>query len=1717
MAEPLQGVTVTSPPPELPQGPGPVSVFEKQNTPLIFDSSIAEERASKYDFGLGPLSPGKDQLAWDVQEGKEDSRRASLAATKDVRDYETRQQILKDIASVRTPGAPITPQEIEIVNSLKPENYEAYRNDPKTFYEKGFADQIINAVQMNGYDEFFRKAFKDINNPPDLKVEIGRTSDLITKQQAFMKLAEEQEAKWKELGIGSKALSIGEGLLPLWNAQRLHNQLVGEGKPLTGLTGSTIETAIENLYRMSPAEAVIAARETVEALAKIDPMLGMSFAQALVSYSSFQKFLDSSMNIADVGTVTSIGGKAGITTARGLNATKNALADIVKSTATRRFDMGDVLDGAGDVSKAGIVKGWEIFSERAARTGNPESLFEIRKELPSMSNPYSVINGYQGSLSNERARRIYGMLVGNNEQFAKAVTNAISVDRLEKGSKALQVAEKATDELFNMQFPRTVDAILDIRTVNQAENLQRGVYRAVEIGKRPEAFPTQEVLADYKPFFEGRRIPPYANDNPVSANTIGNRSGIVYSTNEKTGLTTKVLTSSNDNLAILMGRKNATLFDSIEAADRAAKEDYGLSGYYIRQRGQGYYIEYHKAVNEATADVAQALVTETTNTTPRGMLNWFAGYVGAGNRRVSQVIAGDMSVSTYGSTGLHEMIRSIAQPIQTLKVFSRKQTYKDFIEFAERQRDMINPVTKERGYFSETLHGFEQDWLAHHGYLPSEKISRAYFAYTDLVNKDWMLRNLHMTGNKVRLGLELHDLELSKLGENGELLRVRNTPSIEGRTVKEIPWGEVDSNSGILIHDLDPDKWEFHRKLTQKKGWTQQKKIDHIKELTEKQGYRIIQLSDIGEQTLRDLHGDLLPKGPINYVLTKNSTSAPLGFKQIPYKPGGHVEYPSGWYVAQPKIKHFLGAGDETIKATYYGDEHMHFHPLEGKVRDLTNRYEQARILLKNGSPDLESYLAKNLPYKLDEWKAKFGENGWDINQKFYTKAGGTNLASQYQLANKYKPKVFERASERSDNVYGQSVEMRFAGERSQTLRGDLPTGSAEAPHWNYKPAKLIDPVTVQLRATSDLLRDTYLGDFKWKSANNFVAEFGSLLETAKGEEGSLVRNPIKHLLDPVWRKDIQGEEGALWTAAKNYRRTTLNLLGEKTDFDKTVWAWQQRMANRLSDVLPDKAQAIVEPWLLSRSGDVTRYAKAIGYGMQVGILVPHQLLLQAMTMANTIAFTNPLRAPLYLMKAALMRGLFYTDNPSVIKGFAKMATANGIVGKEEHFIESFEAMKRAGFGKVGGEHVYRDAYFNPPLVEGKMGYAYSWLHGFFNEGERWNRYTAWSASYDRWRSANPFAKFDDAAITDVLRQADMYAGNMSTAGKAAWNKGILSIPTQYAAYPARIAEMYLGKEFTKTERLRAMATYATIFGYGSALGSAAGVWPVGKTIDSYLRDHNIDTDANTFAKVAHDGILSIIAEQALGKQFNVGERLGGAGSDLLRDVSLGKKTLPEALGGASGVLGALQEKPGQSLLVDTAASFGRLLNVPLITLRNYLTGETKDPLTYQRLNDFANNFSGYNAWKRWYLMNNLGQYVTKNGKVMDVDITGKQAFFSLITGTMPETVARSYEIMSDLSFEKDMKGDMMKRASVWTRRAFQAQSQEDFDKFNQEAELYLKAGGLTPIERRQYITQLVHEVGDTEIVKQLIKWGFSNPNKPGRIDYMQRELEKMQKEKENK
>lgn len=1190
----------------------------------------------------------------------------------------------------------------------------------------------------------------------------------------------------------------------------------------------------------------------------------------------------------------------------------------------------------------------------------------------------------------------------------------------------------------------------DLLETNAEKLFDAGVVRPITIDRLiPGTQAYEAAIADAHRLFN--KMYPEVNDSIlavrpiVGANTIAN----------------------TDHIAVDIGTKSAEYFPHAAGAKFFAEDLYGLkpAQYSIQQNGAGYFIRMTKAIDETAPTVRNLLQTETKNSTPRGLINTFVGFLKSNEDRLPKILMDDLKLATYGASGLTKILRDVSREVGKLKDTDT------FLGFVAKQRDYIDKMTKDRGRFSKDLGEFERDWINYTKRPPTEQEARAYFTYVQMNNIDWVLRNLSIYRDKSRLGLELFHFPY-----NGVTMKA---PQIEAKMLNGVAdMFQHKESAGILIWDKNTD-------LLSKKtnfGWRDYMGKKRLMEL-EKEGYKVFQLSEFGYKTLKQMPGleDKLPKGRVTFIMAKDAESAPLNYKQIPNKPGGHVDYMDGFFVSQPEI-HLARGAKNVPQYNYYGDKNAFHFTSEKQANKFTERMEVARQMLVEGKEAaLENYLKGNLPFSLKGFKEQFAEFNkrdgiFDLGTPFYTRGKGQSVEDAHKISQKYQN--FTNIKDSPYNIYNQNVNMQFAGKRNQTLYTIEETGSPTNPAFNFRPASLIDPIGTLDRAADNMMRGRYLDDLKIKAAERFVAEFGDALEISIQEAR---RDPFAALLTGKFNPAFKDAEKI--AIAKNYRRSTLEFLGLKNDFDKSV----DQLLNRTADAITHskfgaKGAELVDSWTFGTIRDPIKLFRNIAFHKTMGLFNPVSFFTQINTMTHIAALAGPMVG----MHSAGTSVLTWAarKNPKMLKHLDSKASSMGY-WKPGQFTESFDALQRSGFWNVGGEYSMVDQFFSPKMINNMPERFLDAGTVFFREGELLTRLAAWNASYLEFRKANPTRKLKDADIKTILNRADLMTVNMSRASNASWQQGILSVPSQFLSYPIRLAEQLLGKRLTTEEKARAFLTYSIMYGVPVAAGAGVGVWPVYESFRTKLLEKGIDYDDSIVKKFFMDGLPSLILEGITGTKYDVGSRFGPGGSPIIRNVMDGKYV--ETLLGASG-----------SAMKDALKTVTPFWYYALNAM-NPKSDETY-PITWSDLSEVLSTVSTGNQIRTMWNGIFANEYVTRNEMQVSSKITAGQGFLMGLTGTKPQEITDMWSQYGSTRNLRDHQNKAEKEAIKYFRLGIEKASEgKDADsiKYFTKAKVHMILGGFRPDQFSGVMTKAMD--GYTDAIDK-INMDFINGD-PKRIE----------------
>jgi len=1222
------------------------------------------------------------------------------------------------------------------------------------------------------------------------------------------------------------------------------------------------------------------------------------------------------------------------------------------------------------------------------------------------------------------------------------------------GRHSAEFMQRLTDQLTN-QTEALSNSILD---VNAIERVQPGTQAFTELLRT-----TAERFNIQYPGLQN------------SVNSIG------YVNSAENALT------NTDHLVVKIGRNDGTAFTT-EAHAQAMASIYGFKGHTVEQVGNGYFINLTKAVDETLPTVRNALAIDTAaDPTPVTMVNRFLGFFRSKDGLLPTNINTDLKKAAYGAQSLSGLSTAImGNALKDLPKW-RQGSRRDFMAFVERQRDHVDPNTQQRGRFSDNIAAFDRDWQADFGRLPSEAETTAYFTYRQVNDAEWMMRNLNIYKGKSRLGLE--NFHFKQTG-----VKAKVNPAVEGRvrTLDDLFRSEEDA--GVLV--WDPSQNGNHQYLRKRIGSNR----TNIEDLVNNQGYKIVQLSDFGEEAVRQYpFSQNMPRGRIQYVLVRETESTPLGLRQIPYRPGGHVEYADNFFISQPRVRINDYAGQRTTD--YYGDATALSFRTQAQANQYIHVFNQARELLAAGrTNDLRNLLSTTriLPYSFQDFTQKFdpARGGiFDVNTPFYVRSKNNTVHKEHKLDTIYQN--FHDNESSAHNVFNDDVNMRYAMERGENLNSIVNVGTGNNPQLNLRPSRLVDPMVTIERSAQGIARAKYLDDLKIKSAERYVAEFAQVL---KGDFEELRRYPMKAFMEDTIDKTHPNKD--LVAAAKSYRRATLEFLNIKDEDQKWTTSIMERLVNTLGDNTPGRERFLdwVEPHLMHTINDPSRFFRQLAFMPRMGFFNPKQLLLQASGIINIGAIEGIERVSKGSTAGTLMRGLYMRGNDAVLNSAADMAVRVGAYTNRDHFLESYAALQRSGFQNVGGEFGSSDDFLNPRVLRSGVGRALESGLMPFKAGERANRLTAWNAAYLRWREANPLARFNKQAESEVLARADLLTINMTRASNASFNTGVWSIPTQFMSYQARLMDMMIGRRLTWQEKGKVMAVNSFLFGAPlGVLGTGAGaLWPWHEEARKQAIAAGVDvTDVGWSAFLNGIPQASIAYMSGGETEPSLASTFGPNGLSFFKDLWEMDKSPLEMAGGPSGKTVTAIATPALSMIGNLFGA-GYEKAEPLLGMDYAMISD--DPkfqykLHYEDFKPIIENITTLSNAEKAYYAITLGKYFTREGMdTIDTTDSSWSALFSAIGS--PQQSVQDYYIKSEINQGiEDVQNKASKKATEYIRMSYGDNlSFEDRVRYKRKASAELEAAGFTETQKAKVYSRAMTNNLQTKVMK--IDEELKNANK---------------------
>lgn len=372
---------------------------------------------------------------------------------------------------------------------------------------------------------------------------------------------------------------------------------------------------------------------------------------------------------------------------------------------------------------------------------------------------------------------------------------------------------------------------------------------------------------------------------------------------------------------------------------------------------------------------------------------------------------------------------------------------------------------------------------------------------------------------------------------------------------------------------------------------------------------------------------------------------------------------------------------------------------------------------------------------------------------------------------------------------------------------------------------------------------------------------------------------------------------------------------------------------------------------------------------------------------------------------------------------------------KAEQFTDAHKWLHKSGWYHVEGEHALIDDLVNPQIFTNAKDTI---LHGgtyFFREGERLTRLAAWNAAYLEHVAETGGAALTNATATKVLGRARLMTGDMVRDATASWSRGLMSIPTQFLNYPARLAEQlmpFAGKRLTTLEKTRAMAVYSAMYGVPVGLGVTVGAWPMYDAIKSEAISRGFSEEGSSaMTKTLLEGLPSMLWTYATGSETNWSQRMGPQGTQLFRDILKGDKSWLEIMGGASGsIVGGMLKNFYP--MFKTITDLGLSKEGMKLLLEDFI--------------DASRSVSSFNNVAKFAYVIGTGKYLSRSSAAPVTDMSAFDGFVNSFMGPLPRKISNTYLGMNLLKEEDAASDSYVKTAQKDIRRALEAYSKQDME-----------------------------------------------------------------------
>jgi hypothetical protein len=370
--------------------------------------------------------------------------------------------------------------------------------------------------------------------------------------------------------------------------------------------------------------------------------------------------------------------------------------------------------------------------------------------------------------------------------------------------------------------------------------------------------------------------------------------------------------------------------------------------------------------------------------------------------------------------------------------------------------------------------------------------------------------------------------------------------------------------------------------------------------------------------------------------------------------------------------------------------------------------------------------------------------------------------------------------------------------------------------------APVLDAAEIMENSIKHIINTRAFGEYKSRHIKEWVQTFKEHLDT-----GGVIRPDWHHFTHGRFNPDTPTD---IRRAGERIRTGLNRIVHAKSQLARDAERWKHDL---MQYTLRDDANVVrkyVNKGIIRvLDSDAINSVRALTFKTFLGMMDASQILINTSLTPAVMAAFPRLGTQALSMMIPLRMATILGDSKAIDHLASVMSTIGLVVGKKPMKAKEIrwmiDDMKNSGVDIVGGSQAQLDNPFDGNVIRrntvlGRTMDAGSKLLDVglipFKEAERLNQMLGFQIAW-----LEHFSKVSRRPTRDelgkVLNRAETISGNMKSSSRAAYQNGIASIPTQFAAHPVRVFEQILEQSggLSKTERASFFTGIVLAYGVG--------------------------------------------------------------------------------------------------------------------------------------------------------------------------------------------------------------------------------------------------------------------------------------------------------------